>query len=304
MASQWYFRTAGEELGPITFRELVDLTRSGVVTETDLVRSSWMTDWQRAESVVGLFHMAGRSPEELAKFDPPPVPAPQPVVADVTAETDQRPGWMKRLLQIGGKRKSRPAEIPILGPVPVGPATEIVADLNVAASSDAQTPGRDPAAGVTSATDEKMPAELAAYWSPAGNAAGGEWSQAVDGALAAVESHGSKPPHGRWGKLVGRFGQAPSGKEDGRSLMRVGFRVVCAFVCANLVAFAIEAWSSEEALRFPRPGRSTQQAEMRPFPLIGECGRGEYMFLMLDLMLITGAAAYFAAGWLESYADD
>ncbi len=66
MATQCYTPTEGEEAGPVAFSDLVDRVRSGTMTESDLVRSSWNADWQRADTVVGLFHMAKRSSEELA----------------------------------------------------------------------------------------------------------------------------------------------------------------------------------------------------------------------------------------------
>src|SRR6266478_2157171 len=107
MATQWYYLGAGEERGPVAFRELIELVRSGTVTETDLVRSSWMADWQRAYSVVGLFHMAGRSPEELAQANAPPMEsivaeAPADVAALDADDATDRPGWTMRLSSVTG----------------------------------------------------------------------------------------------------------------------------------------------------------------------------------------------------------
>ena len=76
MATQWYFQASGQEGGPVAFRELIELVRSGTLTEADLVRSSWKTEWQPANSVVGLFYMAGRSPEELTRLNATPRPRP------------------------------------------------------------------------------------------------------------------------------------------------------------------------------------------------------------------------------------
>ena len=73
--------------------------------------------------------------------------------------------------------------------------------------------------------------------------------------------------------------------------IRQAFRLVCAIVCANLVALAIVEWSAEEELRFPtRETARGQEAGGRHFPFIGKCGSGEYMFLVFDVMLVTGAA--------------
>jgi hypothetical protein len=86
--------------------------------------------------------------------------------------------------------------------------------------------------------------------------------------------------------------------------IRPAFRLLCAIVCANLVAFAVEEWSAKEDLRFPtREATRGQDAGGRYFPLIGRCRSGEYMFLVFDVMLAAGAAGYFAARWLDSRAE-
>lgn len=69
MASQWYLRLGEEELGPIPYPELIELVRQGTVGESDLVRREWPGDWQRADSVVGLFYMARREPAAEVRPD-------------------------------------------------------------------------------------------------------------------------------------------------------------------------------------------------------------------------------------------
>jgi hypothetical protein len=100
--------------------------------------------------------------------------------------------------------------------------------------------------------------------------------------------------------VVGLARVIPRG-DEGQSLMRNGFRIVCAIACANLVAWAVDSWSVQEALRFP--SRDAQVSGRHHFPIIGTCGPGEYLFLMFDLMLAAGVAAWFTAGWLESRAE-
>lgn len=58
MASNWYYKQADLELGPYTFRYLVEMVRKEKPTAAILVRSHYLNEWQRAESVVGLFHVA------------------------------------------------------------------------------------------------------------------------------------------------------------------------------------------------------------------------------------------------------
>jgi hypothetical protein len=36
---------------------------------------------------------------------------------------------------------------------------------------------------------------------------------------------------------------------------------------------------------------------------LGKCSTGKYVFLMADLVLVSGAVTWFAAGWLESHAE-
>ena len=83
MASEWYYRLGDREMGPIAYRELIQLVRDGTVREEDLVRGEWPSDWQRADSVVGLFHMAHR--QEV------PAVREQEAVSEVTASEDVPP---------------------------------------------------------------------------------------------------------------------------------------------------------------------------------------------------------------------
>jgi len=309
MATQWHYQTGGEELGPVSFRELIELVRSGTVTESDLVRSSWKPDWQRADSVVGLFHMAGRSADDLARLDTAAGPAmsdappPEPVLADAAAEITtspaeesvERPGWMKRLFSLSGFRQGPPAEIQMLGPRPVE-------------SSAATTAGDAGPAAANARPAESLAPELAGFVSADSNSADSPWSSAVGEALDHIEQRAGavRPAVGRWGRLTQRVARvfATARGAGQSSWARPAFRLVCAIVCANLVAFAVESWSAEEALRFPVSKTALgQDADARHFPFLGKCGPGEYLFLTFDLMLVTGAAAWFAARWLDSHAE-
>ncbi len=52
MATEWFYKTTGDERGPVQFRELVALARSGAVTRADFVRSTWHKEWQPAETIL------------------------------------------------------------------------------------------------------------------------------------------------------------------------------------------------------------------------------------------------------------
>jgi hypothetical protein len=302
MATQWFFQDGGQVQGPVAFRDLVELVRARTLTEVDLVRSSWTSDWQRADSVVGLFHMAGRSEADLARAQPPvpatPIPEPaliEPIDAFSVPDIEQRPTWLKRLFEVGSFRKSR--RVP--GPTVVDPPA--------ADSMMTPTPAEIAVSGTkTGAAREALIPELAEYALPT-NSMSSDWSTTVNAALEHADQRAGRGSYSR--RRTGLIGSvyraarifAPVARMARSASFRPAFRIVCAFICANLVAFGLEAWSSQEALRFP--SQNAISASLRPFPLVGLCERGEFAFLVIDLMVISGTLAYFAAAWLESRAE-
>jgi hypothetical protein len=302
MATQWYYQEAGEERGPVAFRELVALVRSQAITETDLVRSSWKSEWQPADTVVGLFHMAGRPVAELTPSNPLPTEpivaeAPADVAAPGTGDATERPGWLTRLFSTTGSRKQAPSQIPTVG-------TAAADHLAVTSSNDA---GPMPIAATSS--PEQFGAQLSGDDSrPTSSPGSDAWASAVEEAVARADlrAAGLNPPAGRWRRLARRVANPFTAMRDlGYSRwIRPAFRLVSAIVCANLVALALEAWSAEEDLRFPRRETTVgQDAGGRHFPFVGRCGSGEYAFLVFDVMLVTGAAGYFGARWLDTRAE-
>lgn len=68
-----------------------------------------------------------------------------------------------------------------------------------------------------------------------------------------------------------------------------------------MAVMAVENWSSHEALAHlgPRDSeiaigemRRSSRVIGRRFPLVGQCTRGEYMLLLFDLAVVTGAATW------------
>jgi hypothetical protein len=312
MASEYYLQRAGQEVGPFAFRDLVALAREGNLADSDLVRYSWTNEWKRADSLVGLFHMAQRTPEALA--DPSPVPPVavesvtqiEPGAEPNASDVDDRPGWMKRLLSIGSRHK-KPMEIPILGPR--------APELPSAAAMCEPTPDVMPvceSALLENTTDLADPcqapdlaSEVAGPALPNTEVFRNNWSSTVDEALSSMTARQSAcHPHlrqGRWRKLFGRLSKILPGNGRGDARLRVGYRIVSTIVFATIMAVSVESWSQEEGGRFLR-GHS-QKATMRLFPVLGKCSTGKYVFLMADLVLATGAVTWFAAGWLESHAE-
>ncbi|MFN0055663.1 MAG: DUF4339 domain-containing protein [Planctomycetales bacterium] len=74
MATRWYCTIVGETLGPFSFGELRELVQAGTLGEEDQVRLEHQTQWQRAESVIGLFHGL-RATESQAPENSVAVPA-------------------------------------------------------------------------------------------------------------------------------------------------------------------------------------------------------------------------------------
>jgi hypothetical protein len=301
MATQWYYRDAGEERGPVAFRELVELVRSQAITETDLVRSSWHSEWQPAHSVVGLFYMAGRLAEAPTQPDPPPTEpivseAPADVAAPDADEATKRPAWLTRLFSIAGGRRDVSRDLPIDATTADG-----LAGNNANNARPMPTTASSPADQISPKLAEYCPR-------PASSSAGDAWSSAVEEAVvrADLRAAGLSPAAGRWRRLASRVASPLTTiREMGHSRwIRPAFRILCAIVCANLVAVALEKWSADEDLRFPRRDAAfSRDAGNKYFPLVGQCGTGEYAFLVFDAMLVTGAAGYFAARWIDSRAD-
>lgn len=300
MSSKYYIQCNGQETGPFGLRELVTLVREGHLVNSDQVRYAWTNEWKRADSLVGLFHMAQRSQQEVPLA---PLVTVEPIHAlqneQVSIpEVDNRPGWMLRLIYIGGFRRQKPAEISLPAPE-LGPASVTLEASQVVVGDEPVSPAATPRVPV-----QEQPAEIAAYFNRDAAAQSDRWSSAVKEALASVKSRGARNSANsrtsRFRIMIGGLSRIVPRGEQGRSWMRNGLRVVCAIVCAGLVASAVGSWSAHEALRFP--SRETHQAALRHFPLLGTCGSGEYLFLMCELMLVTSVAAWFAARWVESRA--
>ncbi|TWT74578.1 hypothetical protein Pla123a_34020 [Posidoniimonas polymericola] len=77
MATEWYCRLMGAELGPFTSKQLLEMARSHQVTPDDSVRKGPDGEWVGAHRVKGLFEdlsastiiMAGLPPDVQAALD-------------------------------------------------------------------------------------------------------------------------------------------------------------------------------------------------------------------------------------------
>lgn len=67
----WYYVSEGERKGPVSRKELIDLFRSDLVKESDLVWNDTMTDWVELKS---LRELAAVCKSEGEATTPPPLP--------------------------------------------------------------------------------------------------------------------------------------------------------------------------------------------------------------------------------------
>ena len=87
MASEWFYKFMGEEIGPVSSVKLRDLAQRGTVTPGTPVRKAPDSDWVPAECVRGLFAASDKTPTRtplsatlrqragefpLPQFQPPP----------------------------------------------------------------------------------------------------------------------------------------------------------------------------------------------------------------------------------------
>jgi GYF domain 2 len=76
MASEWYYTTNQQQMGPVSWQELRELAESGILKPHDLVWSDGMADWVKAIHQTGLFVERGAEEREkstgYSDAKPPP----------------------------------------------------------------------------------------------------------------------------------------------------------------------------------------------------------------------------------------
>ena len=98
MASQWYCRVLGQEVGPVGFPEMAEMIRAGTLKENDQVRRKGTTEWIAARDVIGLFRAAKTQPAPKT----PAAAKPQPPRAPDKPAAQQKPAAPRRRM---GKRQ-------------------------------------------------------------------------------------------------------------------------------------------------------------------------------------------------------
>ncbi|MGC1272608.1 MAG: DUF4339 domain-containing protein [Planctomycetaceae bacterium] len=340
MSSQWYFRIVDEELGPISYPELIDLVRSGTVCEGDLVRQEWPADdWRRAESVVGLFYMARRRGSAVA---PVSSAAHQPVIdldstsLNVTAAPVVRTGSSWRAAKLFRRLLKNPPTASAVtttrqvdcestsgalsddectgtldrdvGETPVSVGAFPNREL---ADQSATSATEEWATNVTEALRDARARDVMLAREQERNEARSRRRGAIPILLAAIVHAVSRPLVDLYDRVV-QPGQAATRDRVAARLsvleswlpksgtFRFGFKFVAALLAANLAAVGVLQWSERQALRFPGDESST----MRSVPFVGDCGPAEFAFVVFQIALLAGAGTYGMVAVLEAKADD
>lgn len=108
MAAEWYVGRSGEQSGPYTSQQLIQLANEGRLSPTDVLWKEGMSEWAPCSSVRGLFGEAASSSNPLPRRPAPRPTAPPPRVAssrvgnprtDEFAVTDISESGLKTTLQ-------------------------------------------------------------------------------------------------------------------------------------------------------------------------------------------------------------
>lgn len=297
MATQWFYKAFGEELGPLPFGELVQRVRCGDLSADDWVRAAHEPDWRRAETVVGLFYMARRSlaeqlepsveklPEDAELADPPSVEIPPLVNAE-----PEMPGWLLRILE-----RLRAGE---LDPQRARQVLGELMAVDHRLSEDAAAFLREDPSGDDS--------ETAADWLAADSGAAeqsielkSQLTGAIEQALAEIDRRAGVAPQVQ----PGRFRRIARGCRTlfaDRKLAQYGLRIAGAMIAGNLALLWLDHWTAREAMRFPG---LLEKRDVRVFPVIGECQITEYWFFAVDLTIGAAVAAYLGIRWVERHVE-
>lgn len=272
------------------------MVRDRVLDEDDLVRPDYSQEWQTTDSVVGLFHMARRTPVPREVVPEPMSVIPHGDGLNVDGEGNEAIGQLYRMEDVTHGRKLTGGESDAVGVR--GSATfglmGGLADI-LAAAPDVDGIGED-------ANQSHSSAAFAGTPSGTSGSSSSQWDSIVQAAVDRVDSLtagalAEKSRRGWLGRLmalhefVGHSGTT-------RQLFRF---VVAAVCCTGFGLWAVE-YSKYEMSRFPT--REVVEQNLRFFPLIGTCDVTDYWAILSLSVLLLGALAYWGAmeieqRWLE-----
>lgn len=320
MSKTYHYRINSQVFGAITYEEMVQLVKNGVLEpETQVSHDSQQT-WFDAGHVGGLFHMAGRA-DEVSQWRARQR-ATTPAIINFESATDSEP-----LLR--SENHSVSPETP-----------ETVIDVNETSASLLKPTGTD-----QKATESKnVPTADNEDWEHSGNlsreikqatyAAALDWQSRHQGkepepvvvrdtpirnGIFAVTDKLRKAtlavilfPFSVFGFLWSYTGIKVSipnwvfhlfDRFISASVVIACFRWVATLAVPNLIAWGVHSWSLVEAQRYPVRGE--EQPIIWSLPIWGQCSSsGEYYFLLIDIMIVAAIATYMSIRWLELQADD
>ncbi|HBL43678.1 GYF domain-containing protein [Gimesia sp.] len=264
MATEWYCKQSDQATGPFTFREMMEMVREEQLLPETMVRPHYLDEWQRADSVVGLFHMARRDPatlpvvnnainkpeDELAGADDLDAflegsDEPAGTGTDAVHQELERPGWLKRLLSL------RSSKIP---PVPVDPHREVSVDLSRPAPNGSAIPGEEIKSEAEALPEPNAPVESAEDAVSTGAYSEETWASTVNAAVERIDARAPKqeevpPPR----QMVPAIKLSILEHPVFRKLI-----LVCVLIlCASVGIYGFVNWLGQGKLYFPLIGETS-----------------------------------------------
>ncbi|WP_339682529.1 DUF4339 domain-containing protein [Gimesia maris] len=264
MATKWYYKQSDESLEPVPFHEMVEMVREEQVLPETMVRPHYMDEWQRADSVVGLFHMARRDPATLPavknaindqddKFaDVDDLDAfleesdePAGTGTDVVELDLEHPGWLKRLLSL------RSSKIP---PVPVNPHREVSVDLSRPAPNGSAIPGVESKSESDTLPEPNAPVESAEDVVSTGAYSEETWASTVNAAVERIDARAPKQE-----ELPPPRQMVPAIKLSFLEHLVIRKLILaCVLVlCASVGIYGFVSWMGQGKLYFPLIGETS-----------------------------------------------
>jgi len=243
---------------------MVEMVREEQLLPETMVRPHYMDEWQRADSVVGLFHMARRDPatlpavnnalnepdDELAGTDDLEAflkesDEPAGTGTDVVQQELERPGWLKRLLSL------RNSKIP---PVPVDRHLEVSVDLSRPAPNGSAMPGAESKSESDTLPEPNAPIESAEDVVSTGAYSEETWASTVNAAVERIDARAPKqeevpPPR----QMVPAIKLSILEHPVFRKLI-----LVCVLIlCASVGIYGFVSWMGQGKLYFPLIGETS-----------------------------------------------
>ena len=101
MASQWFCKVLGQEMGPLSFQDLAEMLRAGTLTESDPVRRKESSQWTPARDIIGLLRAAKIEADETV---PPDSESPPELAPPPCEPTKPKPASRKVFIPRPGRR--------------------------------------------------------------------------------------------------------------------------------------------------------------------------------------------------------